>query len=161
MAKGVLSDKAVEAIRQAQARYPHPRSALMPALHIVQEELGWLPEEAMVQVANLLGLTPAEVLSVASFYTMYNRRPVGKYLVQVCTNVSCSLLGAEHLLEHISRKLGIGVGETTPDGLFTLVEVECLGSCGTAPVMQVNERYYERLTVEKVDEILDTLAAQG
>lgn len=161
MAKGVLSDKAVEAIRQAQARYPHPRSALMPALHIVQEELGWLPEEAMVQVASLLGLTPAEVLSVASFYTMYNRRPVGKYLVQVCTNVSCSLLGAEHLLEHISRKLGIGVGETTPDGLFTLVEVECLGSCGTAPVMQVNERYYERLTAERVDEILDTLAAQG
>lgn len=161
MAKGVLSDKAVEAIRQAQARYPHPRSALMPALRIVQEELGWLPGEAVVQVANLLGLTPAEVLSVASFYTMYNRRPVGKYLVQVCTNVSCSLLGAEHLLEHISRKLGIGVGETTPDGLFTLVEVECLGSCGTAPVMQVNERYYERLTAERVDEILDTLAAQG
>lgn len=161
MAKGVLSDKAVEAIRQAQARYPHPRSALMPALHIVQEELGWLPREALVQVADLLDLTPAEVLSVASFYTMYNRRPVGKYLIQVCTNVSCSLLGAEHLLEHISRKLGIGVGETTPDGLFTLVEVECLGSCGTAPVMQVNERYYEQLTAARVDEILDGLARQG
>jgi NADH-quinone oxidoreductase subunit E len=160
MAKGVLSDKAVEAIRQAQARYPHPRSALMPALHIVQGELGWLPEEALVQVAGLLELTPAEVLSVASFYTMYNRRPVGKYLIQVCTNVSCSLLGAEHLLEHISRKLGIGVGETTPDGLFTLVEVECLGSCGTAPVMQVNERYYEQLTAAKVDAILDELARQ-
>ncbi|MGC8839152.1 MAG: NADH-quinone oxidoreductase subunit NuoE [Anaerolineae bacterium] len=161
MAKGVLSDKAVEAIRQAQARYPHPRSALMPALHIAQQELGWLPREALVQVADLLDLTPAEVLSVASFYTMYNRRPVGKYLIQVCTNVSCSLLGAEHLLEHISRKLGIGVGETTPDGLFTLVEVECLGSCGTAPVMQVNERYYEQLTAARVDEILDELARQG
>lgn len=161
MADGVLSDKVAEAIRQVQARYPHPRSALMPALHIVQGELGWLPREALVQVADLLGLTPAEVLSVASFYTMYNRRPVGKYLIQVCTNVSCSLLGAEHLLEHISRKLGIGVGETTPDGLFTLVEVECLGSCGTAPVMQVNERYYEQLTAAKVDEILDGLARQG
>ncbi len=161
MANGVLSDKAVEAIRQAQARYPHPRSALMPALHIAQQELGWLPREALVQVADLLDLTPAEVLSVASFYTMYNRWPVGKYLIQVCTNVSCSLLGAEHLLEHISRKLGIRVGETTPDGLFTLVEVECLGSCGTAPVMQVNERYYEQLTAAKVDEILEELARQG
>jgi len=88
---------------------------------------------------------------------MFYRRPVGKHLIQVCTNISCSLLGAEHLLDHISRKLGIAVGETTPDGRFTLLEVECLGSCGTAPVMQVDEVYYDRLTTERIDEILGDL----
>jgi len=158
MAERILSQKAIEEIRRAQDRYPDPRSALMPALSIVQRELGWLPEEALAEVAELLDLTPAEVLSVASFYTMYNRRPVGKHLIQVCTNISCSLLGAERLVDHIQRKLGIGVGETTSDGLFTLMEVECLGSCGTAPVMQINDRYYEQLTEEKVDQILDELA---
>jgi len=161
MAERLLSEKAIEEIRQAQTRYPHPRSALMPALDIVQREQGWLSEEALVEVGELLDLPPTEVLSVASFYTMYNRRPVGKYLVQVCTNLSCSLLGAERLLDYIGRRLGIEVGETTPDGLFTLVEVECLGSCGTAPVMQINDRYYEELTEEKVDQILDELAGEG
>jgi NADH:ubiquinone oxidoreductase subunit E len=101
--------------------------------------------------------SPALVASVASFYTMLNREPVGRHLIQVCTNISCSLLGAEHLLEYISRKLGIQPGETTPDGEFTLLEVECLGSCGTAPMMQVNDRYYENLTEEKADQILSGL----
>ena len=155
----MLSEKVKQQIQKAKGRYPHPQSALMPALDIVQREFGWLPSEALAEVGELLGLTPAEVLSVASFYTLYHRRPVGKYLIQVCTNISCSLLGAEHLLEHLQRKLGIGPGETTPDGRFTLVEVECLGSCGTAPVMQINDRYYEGLTVDKVDAILAELAA--
>ena len=157
MADSVLSNKARKAIRRAEDRYPSARSALMPALSIVQGELGWLQRAALVEIAELLGLPAPEVLSVASFYTMYNREPVGKHLIQVCTNLSCSLVGAEPVVDHIREKLGIGVGETTADGLFTLMEVECLGSCGTAPVMQVNDVYHENLTVERVDKILHDL----
>ncbi|MDH7488046.1 MAG: NADH-quinone oxidoreductase subunit NuoE [Anaerolineae bacterium] len=153
----MLSDKAKSEIQQLKARYPHPNSALLPALALAQKEHGWLSPEVLEEVAEVMGLSPAQVGSVASFYTMFNRRPVGKYLVQVCTNVACSLLGAEHIVEHLKRKLGINVGETTPDGLFTLLEVECLGSCGTAPVMQVNDTYYENLTAEKIDQILAEL----
>ncbi|GAB4401672.1 MAG: NADH-quinone oxidoreductase subunit NuoE [Anaerolineales bacterium] len=153
----MLSDKAKSEIQQLKARYPHPNSALLPALALAQKEHGWLSPEVLEEVAEVMGLSPAQVGSVASFYTMFNRRPVGKYLVQVCTNVACSLLGAEHIVEHLKRQLGINVGETTPDGLFTLLEVECLGSCGTAPVMQVNDTYYENLTAEKIDQILAEL----
>lgn len=150
----MLSDKAKSEIQQLKARYPHPNSALLPALALAQKEHGWLSPEVLEEVAAVMDLSPAQVGSVASFYTMFNRRPVGKYLIQVCTNIACSLLGAEHIVEHLKRQLGINVGETTPDGRFTLMEVECLGSCGTAPVMQVNDTYYENLTAEKVDEIL-------
>jgi NADH-quinone oxidoreductase E subunit len=103
-------------------------------------------------------LPPTEVASVASFYTMFNRQPVGENLIQVCTNISCSLLGAEHIVEYLKDKLGIDVGETTPDNKFTLAIVECLGSCGTAPMMQINDTYYESLTEEKIDQILEELA---
>lgn len=155
----MLSSEARERILQLKSRYPQAKSALLPALHLAQREHdGWLSDELMAEVAEVMGLPPAEVRSVVSFYTMFNRRPVGKYLVQVCTNLSCSLLGAEHIVEHLERKLGIEVGGTTPDGLFSLLEVECLGSCGTAPVMQINDTYYEDLTVERVDEILSQLA---
>lgn len=153
----MLSDKAKSEIQQLKARYPHPNSALLPALALAQKEHGWLSPEVLEEVAAVMDLSPAQVGSVASFYTMFNRRPVGKYLIQVCTNIACSLLGAEHIVEHLKRQLGINVGETTPDGRFTLMEVECLGSCGTAPVMQVNDTYYENLTAEKVDEILAEL----
>jgi NADH-quinone oxidoreductase E subunit len=154
----VLSTEVKERIVQLKSRYPQAKSALLPALHLAQREHdGWLSDEVMAEVAQVMGLPPAEVRSVASFYTLFNRRPVGKHLVQVCTNIACSLLGAEHIVEHLERKLGIEVGETTPDGLFTLLEVECLGSCGTAPMMQVNDTYYESLTVERVDEILSEL----
>ncbi|MBC7258446.1 MAG: NADH-quinone oxidoreductase subunit NuoE [Chloroflexi bacterium] len=156
----VLSDKVKSEIQQLKARYPHPNSALLPALALAQKEHGWLSPEVLEEVAEVMELSPAQVGSVASFYTMFNRRPVGKYLIQVCTNVACSLLGAEHLVEHLKQKLGIGVGETTPDGRFTLLEVECLGSCGTAPVMQINDTYYENLTAEKVDQILAELRSR-
>jgi len=109
-------------------------------------------------VAEVMDLPPTEVASVASFYTMFNRQPVGENLIQVCTNISCSLLGAEHIVEYLKNKLGIDVGETTPDNKFTLVTVECLGSCGTAPMMQINDTYYENLTEEKIDQILAELA---
>jgi NADH-quinone oxidoreductase subunit E len=155
----MLSRKAKEKIQQLKSRYPQAKSALLPALHLAQREHdGWLSDEVMTEVAEVMDLPPAEVRSVASFYTMFHRRPVGKHLVQVCTNLSCSLLGAEHIVEHLKRALGIEVGETTADGLFTLLEVECLGSCGTAPMMQIDDTYYENLTIERVDEILSQLA---
>ena len=155
----MLSEELKARITQLKERYPQSKSALLPVLHLAQREHdGWLSEEVMAEVAEVMGLPSAEVRSVVSFYTLFNRQPVGRYLVQVCTNISCSLLGAEHIVNHLERKLGIGVGETTPDGLFTLLEVECLGSCGTAPMMQVNDTYYENLTVERVDQILSELA---
>ena len=155
----MLSEELKTRITQLKERYPQSKSALLPALHLARREHdGWLSDEVMAEVAEVMGLPSAEVRSVVSFYTLFNRQPVGRYLVQVCTNISCSLLGADRIVNHLERKLGIGVGETTPDGLFTLLEVECLGSCGTAPAMQVNDTYYENLTVERVDQILSELA---
>ncbi|MGB3096322.1 MAG: NADH-quinone oxidoreductase subunit NuoE [Candidatus Deferrimicrobiaceae bacterium] len=138
-------------------RYPNREAAILPTLYLAQREFGHLSEEAILYVADLLGFTPARIYGVATFYTMYNKKPVGKYHLQVCRNLSCSLMGAEHLIEHVSEKLGVQPGETTADGRFTLSTVECLGSCGTAPVMQVNDDYYENLSEESIDAILDRL----
>jgi NADH-quinone oxidoreductase subunit E len=154
----VLSENAKAEIKQFKGRYPDPRSALLTALHVAQREHGWLSPEVMRDVAKAMDLPPTEVASVASFYTMFNRQPVGENLIQVCTNISCSLLGAEHIVEYLKNNLDIDVGETTPDNKFTLVTVECLGSCGTAPMMQINDTYYENLTEEKIDQILAELA---
>jgi NADH-quinone oxidoreductase subunit E len=154
----VLSQNVKAEIKQFKGKYPDPKSALLTALHVAQREHGWLSPEVMRDVAEVMDLPPTEVASVASFYTMFNRQPVGENLIQVCTNISCSLLGAEHIVEHLKSKLGIDVGETTPDNKFTLVTVECLGSCGTAPMMQINDTYYENLTEEKIDRILAKLA---
>ena len=139
-------------------RYPNKRAALLPTFWLAQEEFGYLSTEAMEYVAKLLELSPAYVGAVASFYTMFNREPVGKYHVQVCTNLSCTLLGAEGIVACIEKKLGIGLGQTTADKKFTLSEVECLGSCGTAPVAQINDDYYENLTPESVVQLIDRLA---
>jgi NADH-quinone oxidoreductase E subunit len=138
-------------------RYPDREAAILPTLYLAQREFGYLSDEAILYVADLLGFTPARIYGVATFYTMYNKKPVGKYHLQVCRNLSCSLMGAEHLIEHVARKIGVKPGETTADGRFTLSTVECLGSCGTAPVMQVNDDYYENLTEESIDAILDGL----
>jgi len=156
----VLSENVKAEIKQFKGKYPDPRSALLTALHAAQREHGWLSPEVMRDVAEVMELPPAEVASVASFYTMFNRQPVGENLIQVCTNISCSLLGAEHIVEYLKSKLGIDVGGTTPDNKFTLVTVECLGSCGTAPMMQINDTYYENLTEEKIDRILAELAGR-
>lgn len=153
----MLSDKSIENIKKALAKYPNKMSAAMDALRVVQEEFGYLPEDAVRETARILDMPPVRLNSVAGFYTMYNKKPVGKYHIQVCTNISCSLLGAEHIVEFLSRKLGIKKGETTADKIFTLSEVECLGSCGTAPMMQINDDYYENLTEEKIEEILNKL----
>jgi NADH-quinone oxidoreductase E subunit len=157
----MLSSESKAEIQKIRKEYPDQKSALLPALYLAQQDFGgWLPEAAFDQVAEVMDLPVSYVAAVASFYTMLYRKPVGQHIIQVCTNISCSLLGAEHLLTHIGRVLGIGPGETTDDGKFTLEEVECLGSCGTAPMMRVDDRYYENLTADQVDQILSSLAGE-
>jgi len=138
-------------------RYPNKRAVLLPALHAVQHEYGWIPVQAMEEVAQFLELAPAEVIDTASFYEEYWLRPKGKYLIQVCRSLTCELCDSKKLTAHCRQKLGIEVGDTTPDGRFTLIELECLGACGTAPVALVNEVLHEELTVEKLDQIIREL----
>ncbi len=152
-----LSEAGEAEFNKLLGRYPDRQAALLPALYVAQHEFGHLSNDALRLVAQRLELTPAYVYGVATFYTMYNKQPVGKYLVQVCSNISCSLMGGEQMFSYVSRKLGIKDGETTPDKKFTLLKVECLGACGNAPMMQVNDDYHEDLTQEKVDQILDGL----
>lgn len=140
-------------------RYPHPKSALIPLLHLAQEQDGWVSEEAMVHIAELVGHTPAEVIGTASFYEMFKREPVGDYVVNVCTNISCMLLGGEELLHHLEDRLGVRAGATTEDGTFTLDDVECIAACTEAPCLQVNYRYFHRITHDEVDQLLDDLRA--
>ena len=153
----MLSQSACQQIQALIDKYPEKRSALIPALQLAQQEAGYLSQETISEIARMFGLTPNEVYEVSTFYTMLYKKPVGKYVVQVCTNISCLLCNAEQLMEHLTRRLGIRPGETTPDKKFTLVEVECLGSCGTSPVIQINDQYHEELTTEKLDTILDSL----
>lgn len=153
-----FSPETYKKFEEVLTHYPTKRAAILPTFWLAQQEFGHLSEETMEYIGELLDLSPAYVGAVASFYTMLNKKPVGKFHVQVCTNLSCTLLGAEHLVECIEKKLGIGLGETTPDGNFTLSEVECLGSCGTAPVAQINDDYHENLTPEGVIRLLDDLA---
>jgi NADH-quinone oxidoreductase subunit E len=144
-------------IKEILKRYPESDAALLPILWLSQERWGWLSAGVMRAVGQRLDLSPVFVESVASFYTMYQRRPPGKYLLQVCTTLSCQLCGTSGLVEHLKEKLGIDFGETTPDGRFTLVDVQCLGACGEAPVVQINNDYYTNLTPDSLDEILDGL----
>lgn len=153
-----FSEQAVQELEHVKRHYPNKRAALLPALWIAQREYGgYLPPEALMEVAYRLGTSYAVVEGVATFYTMYNKRPVGRVMLEVCTNLTCSICGGYEILRHLEEKLGIKVGETTPDGQFTLVEVECLNDCGNAPVMQVGNRYFGRLTPEKVDALLEEL----
>ena len=150
----MLSEATRQKIIALTAKYPVRRSALVPSLQAAQEEVGYVSTEAVREIAQIFELSPNEVYEVASFYTMLYEAPVGKYVIQVCTNISCALMGAEHVVEYLAQKLGIKAGGTTPDGKFSLVCVECLGACGGAPMMQVNDTYYENLTREKIDQIL-------
>jgi len=144
-------------IEETAARYPKKGAALLPVLHLVQQETGCISAEEEKFVAQALGLKPMKVREVVTFYTMFLRRPVGKYHLQVCSNLSCILLGAGPLLEYLQKKLGVGVGETTADGRFTLSVVECLGACEQAPCVMVNFDYYGQLDREKIDRILEGL----
>lgn len=152
-----FSDAALQRFEQIVGRYPKKEAAMLPVLYLAQEEFGYVGAEAIEYVAALMEVPVARVFGVVTFYTMLNTKPIGRHHVQVCRTLPCALGGAERITAAIKGKLGIGVGETTADGRFTLSEVECLASCGTAPMMQVNDDYYENLDEKSVDEILDRL----
>lgn len=149
-----LSEKAEKRVEDLKKLYPDPQSAVMPALYVAQEELGSITEDAIQWVAAKVNMSPVHVMEVATFYTMYYKKPVGKYHVQICRTLSCALCGARKLTEHIYNRLGIKSGEVTSDGMWSYEEVECLGSCGTGPMCEINDHYFENLTVEKFDKIL-------
>lgn len=152
-----FNEEQMAKVRAIIARYPEgkQKSALLPVLHLAQDSFGgWLDTPVMDYVASLLQIEPIEVYEVASFYTMYNLKPVGKYVFEVCQTGPCMVSGSDDIVAYIKQKLGIGVGETTPDGLFTLKTVECLGACGYAPMMQLGKHYREHLTPERVDAII-------
>jgi len=151
----------IEEIRRVAERYPESRSAVLPALQIAQEQYGWLPREAFEQVAEALELTPAYCMSVASFYDMFHLEPVGRHMVEVCTNVCCGLANAQAVLEAFERELGVGPGETTADGGVTLRAVECLGGCATPTLVAVDHRYRESVTPEQVPSIVQELRNGG
>ncbi len=164
MSTPAFSPETLALVETIKRRYPADRqkSALIPVLHLAQAEFdGWLSVPVMDYVASLLHLQPIEVYEVASFYSMFNLKPVGKCVLEVCRTSSCWLMGAEDVVKHIEKKLGIKAGETTKDGMFTLKTVECLGSCGTAPMLQCGSDYYENLTLEKVDKLINELRTDG
>ena len=150
-----LSSKALAEIDRHIAKYPEKRAALMPALTVAEREFGWLSDQAMACVAEVMGLTKAEVFGVATFYSMYKFRPMGRHIIQFCDNISCMLVRADDLLDHFKKTLGIGPGETTADDRFSLVTMECIGACGTAPAMLVNKDFHDNLTAQKIDKILE------
>lgn len=163
MEKIAFSEEVLEEVRQIIAKYPEGRqkSALIPVLHLAQREFGgWLDVPVLDYVAELLSIKPIEVYEVATFYTMFNLKPVGKYVIEICITGPCMLRGSDKLLEYVKQKLGIDEGETTADGLFTIKSAQCLGACGYAPMMQLGKFYQENLTKEKIDEILE-LCRQG
>lgn len=154
---GRLNDENTVLAKKLIACYPRPRSALIPLCHLAQEQDGWLSEEAMAHIAELIDCSSAQVLGTASFYEMFKFHPVGRYCVNVCTNISCQLLGGEELLEHAEETLGVRSGGTTSDGMFTLEDVECVAACTEAPAVQVNYRYFHRLDVDSFDELIEEL----
>jgi NADH-quinone oxidoreductase subunit E len=153
----MFSQEKLDKVTEIIARYPagKQKSALLPVLHLAQEQFGWLSSDTMDYVAGLLKLEPIEVYEVATFYSMYNLQPVGKYLFEVCQTGPCMLRGSDDIIKYIGEKLNIHPGQTTEDGLFTLKTVECLGACGYAPMMQMGKTYREHLTKEKVDAIIE------
>ena len=143
------------------ARYPLKRSAIVPLLLFAQDEIGYVSDEAIEEIARRVEVRPIEVIEDVGYYSMLHRQPIGKYNLQVCTNISCLLRGGEEMFEHCSKRLGIGHKQTTPDGTFSLEEVECLGACCGAPAMQVNYEFYENLTPERIDALIEKLRANG
>ncbi|OQW62344.1 MAG: NADH-quinone oxidoreductase subunit E [Proteobacteria bacterium HN_bin10] len=157
----MLSEAYKDQIADILSRYPVKRSALLPLLYLAQEKDGYVTEAAMKEIAGILRLTPSQVYETVTFYTMLNLKPVGTFHIQVCKSLMCALVGSDTVVGWLKSKLGVGPGQTTPDKLFTVSVVECLGACGTGPMMQINDDYYERLTEEKVDRILADLKQTG
>jgi NADH-quinone oxidoreductase subunit E len=155
----VFDENELKTVQNYISKYPKPMAAVMPVLWMIQDKYGWISLEGMNYAADLLNLPADHVLGVATFYTMYFKKPMGKFHLQICTNVSCMLCGGYKIFNHISEKLGIKNNEVTSDGIFSIEEVECLGSCATAPMLQINNKeYHENLTVEKVDKLLIDLS---
>jgi NADH-quinone oxidoreductase subunit E len=154
-----LTDANVAIALDIIGRFPRPKSALIPLLHLAQEQDGYVTRDAMTHVAELVGVTPAEVYGTATFYEMFKFEPVGRYCVNICTNISCQLDGAYELLHHAEQRLGVKAGGTTTDGLITLEDVECIAACTEAPAIQVNYRYRYRVTNESFDRLVDDLTA--
>jgi NADH-quinone oxidoreductase subunit E len=152
-----LSPENLEIALEIVSRYPIKKSALIPLLHLAQEQDGWVADDAMEHIAELVECTPAEVIGTCTFYEMFKRKPVGRYMVNVCTNISCQLLGGEELLHHAEHALGVKAGGTTRDGLFTIEDVECIAACTEAPCLQVNYRYFYQVTPEDADALIDDL----
>ena len=151
----MISEQAKQRMRNLAARYPVARSAIMPSLYIAQQEEGYISAEGLQAVAEAIGLTVDDVESVATFYTMYYQNPQGKKVIKVCTSISCYLRNCDSLVSHLEQRLGIKRGETTPDGNYTLMTAECLASCGTAPVLQINDEFVENVTLEMADALID------
>jgi NADH-quinone oxidoreductase subunit E len=154
-----LTDANIAIAYEIIGRYPRPKSALIPILHLAQEQDGFVAQDAMKHIAELVGVTPAEVFGTASFYEMFKFEPVGKYLLNICGTMSCALMGAEELMHHAEKRLGIKAGSTTPDGLITLEHAECQAACTEAPCLQVNYRYRFKMTPAELDTLIDDLAA--
>jgi NADH-quinone oxidoreductase E subunit len=152
-----FSEEELARVEQIKSNYPEQKAAVMPLLWMAQKKFGWLSDDVKAYIAELLDLPVQHVAGVASFYTMYFKKPMGKFHIQVCTNVSCMLREGEEIYRHVQDKLGIGNMETTEDGLFSLEEVECMGACGGAPMICINEDFYENVSIIKVDEIIDNL----
>ncbi len=153
----MISEQAKVRMRELAARYPVARSAVMPALHIAQQEEGYITPAGLQAVAEAINTTVDDVESIATFYTMYYQQPQGRKVIKVCNSISCYLRNCDALVEHLEQRLGIKRGETTPDGNYTLMTVECLASCSTAPVLQVNDEFVENVTLERADALLETL----
>ena len=158
----MLSEQAKQRIREQMARYPVSRSALGHALYIAQEECGGhIPHDAIKDVAEVMDLDPADVQSMMSFYVMYHKEPIGTYLIEICHNISCAVLGCSRLFQVVEQKCGIHPGETSEDGLFTLKGVECLAACGGAPALQVNGMFHENVSPEQLEQMIDRMRAEG
>lgn len=153
----MLSEENLKKIEELKKSYPTAQALVLPVLWMIQEEHGYISEDSMKYAAQLLGVPFAHVLGVVTFYTMFHSTPVGKHHIEVCTNVSCMLRGSEKIVELLEKRLGIGLGETSKDKKWTLSEVECMGSCGTAPMLAVGEEYHENLTPEKLEQVLSDL----
>ncbi|MEE8405166.1 MAG: NAD(P)H-dependent oxidoreductase subunit E [candidate division Zixibacteria bacterium] len=153
----ILSEKTVKKIKDKLSKYPKAKGAILPSLTMAYKQLGYVDNEIYIEIAEIINVPQVEIAEAASFYTMFPKKPRGKFLLQVCNNISCALLGADAMVERLEEKLAIKRGQTTDDGLFTLISVECLGSCCTAPMIQINDDFHENLTREKLDELLEGL----
>lgn len=159
--KKILTQESLKRLDMLKDEFPAKKSVTLMTLHVIYDQLGYLDNKAIEEVALYMGMSRVFFEEAATFYTMFPLKPVGKFLIQVCQNISCTLMGAEELVSYLSEKLGIKIGETTEDKMFSLVVVECLGACSGAPMMQINDLYYEYLTREKVDKILDDLRGKA